>query len=204
MSKAFVVPNHEDHDAIVPNPESETVRRINSVIPLVIKEVNRFLPGLSPGRRAQLDATDLLQEVWRVLLERDHYYDPARGAYTTFALMIVKQKLGEIGKRSRVDRCRKPLDCDMSDPNAATAEETALEAEASAVRRQSISRALERIESDTDFSILCWSYGLAGRAPRSVAEQATMLLMTIAQVIHRRNQAEQEIRRILAPIMEAG
>jgi hypothetical protein len=63
---------------------------------------------------------------------------------------------------------------------------------------------LERIESDTDFSILCWSYGLAGRAPRTVAEQATLLLLTIPGVIHRRDQAEQEIRHILAPVMAAG
>ena len=90
-------------------PESEAARRILDILPFLTSKARRWLRGLPEPARRRLDVEDAMQEVWAALLASDRYFDPARGAYITFAAIVADRHLGDLARRLHRDRCRKPL-----------------------------------------------------------------------------------------------
>lgn len=74
--------------------------RIRSVWGLLIKTTFKFLQRLSIRQRANFDPEDILIEMWITLSEKDHKWDPTRGAYNTFAMKLVHVKLQNISDQS--------------------------------------------------------------------------------------------------------
>jgi hypothetical protein len=197
MATTFTLIDHPQY--LTPaDPADDATRRIMGVMPFIVKLAKGWLRRLPAFHRAQFDLEDVLQELWAELLHKSRYYDPARAAFTTFTAMVVGQHLQDIGDRL----CRGPhqdsLDRDVIDPAYDSALDVAEARESARMAREAVQEAMGRIESDIDFLILAWNHGVAGRAPKPVAEQAALLLMTTGGVIHRRNLAEQQLKTLLA------
>jgi hypothetical protein len=84
--------------------QSDLERRIASVWPLVIRKVRKFHRKLSERARGVFEMSDLLQESWSVLLEREAFFRPELSSYVIFAMMTVGQHLWSLKKRSGVVR----------------------------------------------------------------------------------------------------
>lgn len=93
---------YRDHVAFPSDPKTERDRWVASAMPLVNRNVRRFLEGLGPRERADSGVDDLLQEAWAELLDRHRYFDPGRGRYTTFAGFVLKNRLSEHRRRCRL------------------------------------------------------------------------------------------------------
>lgn len=117
----FMLP--EDSDYEVPyEPTEGPHERITKIVPLMTRKVNQFLLGLRPRERAQFDKVDVLQELWAVLLEKDHYYDPEKGIkYTTWTEKVIKQHLGEIWHRSHMVQGPRDVAQRLREPELQTA-----------------------------------------------------------------------------------
>ncbi len=94
---------HRDHVAFPADPGGGRDRLIASVMPMLVRQCNRFL-GRHPRLRVQFDLEDLLQECWVALIQRFPVYDPARGKFTTFAGLIARQTLCSVAERARTVR----------------------------------------------------------------------------------------------------
>lgn len=79
--------------------------RIHSVWRMMVHETRRFLSKSKYRNRANFDAEDILSELWIALAERDHWWSPERGAYTTFASTIIHHALIVIADRSPTVQC---------------------------------------------------------------------------------------------------
>lgn len=79
--------------------------RIHSVWRMMVHETRRFLSKTKYRNRANFDAEDILSELWIALAERDHWWSPERGAYTTFASTIIHHALIVIADRSPTVQC---------------------------------------------------------------------------------------------------
>lgn len=102
--KKFMLSCDDDYCAIPPDVEcgDSANSRIASVVPRLTARLGQFLANLRPRERAHFDLTDLLQEMWVVLLEKDHYFNRERGSYMTFIDQILSQQFASIRNRCHV------------------------------------------------------------------------------------------------------
>lgn len=74
--------------------------RIRSCWGLIINNTLRFHQTLNPRQKANYSVEDILVDLWITLSERDHLWNPDRGAYSTFAWNLIHNELRNIFDRS--------------------------------------------------------------------------------------------------------
>jgi len=75
--------------------------RIKSIIPFLIKRINRFQESLKPRERANFDHEDTFSELYVKLAEKDADWSPERGKYITYVGVIIDRELSSIRDKSR-------------------------------------------------------------------------------------------------------
>ncbi len=181
--------------------------RIVGVLPLLTRLINGWIRRLKPREQAQFDVDDLLQEMWLVLLEKDHYYEPSRARYTTFAGLLCRQHLGEMHVRchlirtkstdSGLERAAMPDDAFLPDPDTENGPPDQFD------EREHLRSLLEQAVASSRLTnsqafVLCGSYGLFGCPPRSSSELARELGIPVNRVASLRKKAEQAVKATLA------
>lgn len=223
----FVLP--EDADYEVPDsPDPGPHARIASIQRLMTKKVNSFLARMRPRERAQYDKVDILQELWVILMEKDHYYDPNRVPfikYTTWSDYVIKQHLGEIKYRARLvqsprdtqERLQAPetQTCEMlavirqaiaevSSLNSDLYEQPARANEDELIERwlaaSRLNRAIRQLP-DSQIRVLTWKHGLRGQRQLSMQEIAAALGTTVSA--SHAGRLAQDAEKALLDILEA-
>lgn len=74
--------------------------RVRSCWGIMITYACNFHNKLSPRQKANYSIEDILVDLWITLSERDHLWNPSRGAYSTFAWHIIHNELRNIFDKS--------------------------------------------------------------------------------------------------------
>lgn len=77
-------------------------QRLMSCWCYLARKVRRYAATFTERERASFDAEDLMHEVIGALIERDSYWDPARGRYCTFADRVARSILSRKREQARV------------------------------------------------------------------------------------------------------
>ncbi|MGP0069155.1 MAG: sigma factor [Isosphaeraceae bacterium] len=194
QAKTFSLARNPEFDAIVPDPADDTVARINTVVPWITKAAHRLHARLNAHEQAMAGVDDLVQTAWLELLSRDHYFDPARSRYMTFATMIVKQVFGDILRQNIEGMRQQPLmkddepTIDGDDPTF----ETFRRQESARIAKERLEGALRELDDSSHF-VVTSHYGI-GTTPKTVAVQAAWLVVSPSRAIGIRLDAERRLR----------
>jgi RNA polymerase sigma factor (sigma-70 family) len=212
---------HADHEVFPQEFDNDRDRRIASVMPRVVSQLNKFRANLRPNEVPFFDLDDLLQEIWITLCEKDHYFDPERSKYITFANLITNQKLADVrnrwhtveGPRDTAARLRRE---DLEDPRLIEsirhtirdvtpltdecllvdetdrAEESDLQKQA----REMVLTALQQLSSPLMVLVLKWAYGLLDHHPKSTTEIAERMKISVNRVTMLKKRAHRELAGI--------
>ena len=74
--------------------------RIRSIWPYITRRVLKFTRKMTPRQRVNFDYEDVISELCLKLVERDDKYDPARGAYLSYAARVIENELEGIRDRA--------------------------------------------------------------------------------------------------------
>lgn len=74
--------------------------RIRSIWPYLVRTVLDYADSLPPRALANYDPEDVVAELYAVLAERDHLWEPARGKYLSFAGRVIAHELLAIRDRA--------------------------------------------------------------------------------------------------------
>ncbi len=196
-AKAFVVSGPKLHNAIVPDRADDAIDRINSVVPWVTKAARKFHARLNPHEQSMVGLDDLIQAAWTELLEKDHYFDPHRAKYLTFAIMLIRRLFGAMMDELIREPHHQSLDGDPPGDQDDPVVETAQREEVARKAAQAVRKAMQEL-TDRERWVVCSYYGI-DQAPKTVAMQAAWLVASTSQVICTRLTAERRIRdRIVA------
>jgi DNA-directed RNA polymerase specialized sigma24 family protein len=75
--------------------------RLRSVWRYVVGRIRRFAATLTPRESAVLDVEDIIHSVVAQLIEKDPYWDPDRGKYSTFVENIILNVLSTCHEQAR-------------------------------------------------------------------------------------------------------
>jgi hypothetical protein len=225
----FMLTSDKDYIAIPPDIEcgEDASQRIASVVPFLTKHCGQFWANLRPRERDHFEVTDLLQTMWEVLLEKDHYFDRKRGTYITFIDPIIHQQLASIRNRCHIvtsprdtaDRLKNParqktailvsIKQAISDVNSLdelrledhlTEDVTVLatiENDERAICCRRVQRALEFLTNPRHIIVLGLKYGLNSHLPHSDQEIAIKLECTTMEAMKLASEAEAAMARIV-------
>lgn len=179
-----------------PTNRSDAADRIAAVLPFLISKARSWHRRLPDRARVQLDVDDALQELWAELLTKDRHFNPARGAFITFAAVVADRKLQRLGDQLCRGPRRKPLDADLSDPGAGTPIDSIERSEARQQAATAIDEALARLD-DRHYFVVTAIHGI-GRESMTVPQLAAWLVASPSRVLAIRAEAERELRSMLA------
>lgn len=216
--KEYQVPDFDESGQSAPD-------RIAKVIPLLTRTIMTWLKSLRERERAQYDIDDVLQEAWLILLKKDHYYDPLRGKYSTFSVMILTRFLADLRNRCHIvdsprdttarlgkadeqapetlERIRQSirdvgsLEDDLLDRGDDPTVERATHQDNDQLYLARLGSALRELKDPQAAKTLAWTYGLFGAQPLELSEQAERLLTTVADVVRIREEAERKLATLL-------
>jgi DNA-directed RNA polymerase sigma subunit (sigma70/sigma32) len=76
-------------------------QRIQSVWPFAVERVLQFHRSLKPREQVNCDPEDILTDLYLMLRENDHLWEPERGKYITYAGRLISHELLAIRDRAR-------------------------------------------------------------------------------------------------------
>jgi len=197
----FTLPSDSDYDAIPSDGDLDpgsAQERIASIIPLIVSKINCFCRSMKMRELSQFEVTDLLQEIWIALLDKDRkYFDPDRGVkYITWATPIVEQQLGMLRNRCHTIELPRDAAQRLRDPVAASSKtadkiravmsgacavnneiadtgsdrvtEEAVAGDEAAKATRILRKAMARIPL-SESGLLIRKYGLFGREPKPIS-----------------------------------
>lgn len=87
------------------DPDEETTApfeaRLKSTWRYIVKRVKIFAATLRPREAAILDCEDIVNAIVLQLIEKDHFWDPERGKYSTFVENIIRNVLSTCHEQAR-------------------------------------------------------------------------------------------------------
>jgi hypothetical protein len=68
---------------------------------MIITAAKRFHAGLLPREKANYSLEDIISELWILVRKKDEKWDPLSGAYTTFAMLVMKHHFDDLRSACR-------------------------------------------------------------------------------------------------------
>jgi hypothetical protein len=222
--RKFVLTSYEEYEVPdVTELEQPAHQRIQGVVPLLVKQIKRWLERVPPRERSQYDIDDILQAMWAELIKKDKHYDPGRAEYTTFSSMLLDRFLCDLrnhchmvksprdtvarldGRRSEsaqtIERIRQSIrnvdtiGPDMLDEGIDPTFDSAASNDMGTVSWYAVRDAVMQL-SDV-IRTLTWTFGLFDSEPLPIPIQAERTGSTVADIIQTLNEAMRKVAKTI-------